>query len=80
MTNKEKVKEFIHSLLIDYGESMDFSDDTSLILSGILDSLAVLSIVVFLEQEFNLDLAKRGFDQNNFDTLASIMQLISDLE
>ncbi len=76
MDNKIKLKTFLQELLADYGEGPDFGDDDLLVTSGILDSQAVLRMVVFLEDEFGLDLAERGFDQNDFDSLTNIMRLI----
>jgi acyl carrier protein len=76
MPTKETLRNFLHELLAEYGETTDFSDDTSLVISGMLDSLAVLRIVVFLEQEFGLDLSDRGFDQNDFDSVTNIMRMI----
>ena len=76
MPTKETVRNFLQELLAEYGETADFSDDTSLLISGMLDSLAVLRIVVFLEQEFGLDLSDQGFDQNDFDSVTSIMRMI----
>ncbi|MEK6202352.1 MAG: phosphopantetheine-binding protein, partial [Desulfobulbaceae bacterium] len=67
----------LQELLADYGKETDFGDDDLLVTSGLLDSLAVLRMVVFLEEEFGLDLAERGFDQNDFDSLSNIMRLVS---
>lgn len=78
MTQKDTLRKFIQSLLAEYGETSDLGDDESLVLSGLLDSLAVLRIVVFLEQEFGLDLAEQGFDQHDFDSVTSIMRLVGD--
>ncbi|MHB8791487.1 MAG: hypothetical protein ACYDBT_16605 [Desulfobulbaceae bacterium] len=72
------MKTFLQELLADYGAGPDFGDDDSLVTSGILDSQAVLRMVVFLEDEFGIDLAERGFDQNDFDSLTAIMRLIDD--
>lgn len=76
MDTKTKLKTFLQELLADYGADPDFGDDTSLLTSGLLDSQAVLRMVVFLEEEFGLDLAERGFDQDDFDSLSNIMRLI----
>lgn len=76
MATKEALRIFLKELLVEYGETSDFSDDASLLISGIIDSLAVLRIVVFLEQEFGLDLSDQGFDQNDFDSVNSIMGMI----
>lgn len=78
MPTKEIVRTFLRELLAEYGETSDLSDDTSLLISGMLDSLAVLRIVVFLEQEFGLDLSDQGFDQNDFDSVTSILRKIEE--
>ncbi|MBA3007698.1 MAG: hypothetical protein KKB91_03105 [Proteobacteria bacterium] len=77
MDKKKKLKTFLQELLADYGKETDFGDDDLLVTSGLLDSLAVLRMVVFLEEEFGLDLAERGFDQNDFDSLSNIMRLVT---
>ncbi len=76
MDTKTKIKTFLQELLADYGAGADVGDDDSLLTSGILDSQAVLRMVVFLEEEFGLDLAERGFDQDDFDSLTNIMRLV----
>lgn len=76
MDTKTKIKTFLQELLADYGAEADFGDEDSLLTSGILDSQAVLRMVVFLEEEFGLDLAERGFDQDDFDSLTNIMRLV----
>lgn len=59
-------------LLEDQGVVRDFGDDESLITSGLLDSLAVIEIVVLLEKEFDMDFSSLSFDQNDFDSLEAI--------
>jgi len=76
MDNRTKLKIFLQDLLADYGAEPDFGDDDPLVTSGLLDSQAVLRMVVFLEEEFGIDLAERGFDQNDFDSLTSMMRLV----
>lgn len=78
MSEKDTLRQFIQSLLAEYGETSDLNDDQSLVLSGLLDSLAVLRIVVFLEEEFGLNLADQGFDQNDFDSVNAIKLLLGD--
>jgi acyl carrier protein len=76
MDNKAKLRTFLEQLLTDYGLEANFGDDDLLVSSGLLDSQAVLQMVVFLENEFGVDLAERGFDQNDFDSLTSMLALI----
>jgi len=77
MDNKSKLKTFLQELLADYGAGPDFGDDDPLVTSGLLDSQAVFRMVVFVEEEFGLDLAERGFDQNDFDSLTNMTRLVS---
>ena len=76
MDNKVKLKAFLQGLLADYGAGPEFGDDEPLVSSGLLDSQAVLRMVVFVEEEFGLDLAERGFDQNDFDSLNNLLRLV----
>ena len=77
MDNKIKLKTFLQGLLADYGAGPDFGDDDALVTTGLLDSQAVLRMVVFVEDEFGLDLAEHGFDQNDFDSLTNLLRLVS---
>ena len=56
-------------------------DSTLLISSGIIDSLHALQIVVFLEDNFKLEIKAEHMDAENFDSielLASFVEKISD--
>lgn len=47
---------------------------TSLFLSGILDSVAGLKLIMFLEKEYNFDAATIDFDINKLDSIELISQ------
>lgn len=70
------VSEFLRKLLDDHGHVQKIEDDESLILSGLLDSLAVINIVVFLEQQFKIDFSEIYFEQTNFDSINKILEFI----
>ncbi|MDH4131085.1 MAG: acyl carrier protein [Gemmatimonadota bacterium] len=55
----------------------DLSDDDHLIQSGLIDSLAVLEIVAFLEQEFGVDFAEGGIDPSRLATINRILDLVA---
>ena len=48
----------------------------NLIDAGLIDSLAVLQIVSFLESEFGIDFAATGVDPGRLYTVRSILDLI----
>jgi acyl carrier protein len=77
-SNHQPVYAFVRGLLSEHGHSQDINDDESLIISGLLDSLAVIHIVVFLEQTFNINFAEVYFDQTSFDSVNQILQFIEE--
>jgi acyl carrier protein len=78
LSNHKTVYGFVRGLLSEHGHSQEINDDESLILSGLLDSLAVIHIVVFLEQTFNINFAEVYFDQTSFDSVNQILQFIEE--
>jgi acyl carrier protein len=76
MTNQQNISEFIHKLLNEHGYVDEVASSDSLILSGMLDSLAVIHIVVFLEQQFGIDFSEVYFDQTSFDSIDQITNFI----
>ena len=75
MNNRQEIRNFIEELLSHKQDRQPFSDTDSLILSGRLESIDAVEIVVFLESRFGLDFADIGFDQALIDSI----QLIDDL-
>ena len=51
-------------------------DTDELIASGLIDSLAILEIVLYLEQTHGLDFSARGIDREEFSTIGNILDLI----
>ncbi len=48
-------------------------------LSGVLDSLAVLGVVGFVEPEFSVELSPSDLTDENFESIASISRLVERL-
>lgn len=64
---KELIKKEIKSIAF---IEVDF--DTSLINSNILDSLAVIDLAIFLEEQTNLNIPARDINSENFDSINKI--------
>ena len=52
------------------------SEDTELIESGILDSLAVITLITLLEDEFDVEIADDQVTAKNFATIQDIIRLL----
>jgi acyl carrier protein len=70
------VRAFLRDLLERTGDRDGFADCDSLVMSGRLDSVDTLDLLVFLEEKYGVDFAERGFDRDDLDSLDSVMSLI----
>ena len=61
------------------GENPDLlTETTPLVTGGILDSLATLKLVAFLEEKFQIKIQPHEVVADNLDTLLAIRQLVTD--
>ncbi len=54
----------------------NLKDDTPLRSTGILDSLATLSLISFLEKEFQIEVEAHETDVDNFDRIQDIAAFV----
>ena len=52
------------------------TSSTPLLSAGILDSIATLKLVTFLEEEFDIQVAAHEADADHLDTLETICELV----
>lgn len=71
---QETITQFITAMLLERGIKSKPSPDTSLVDSGMIDSLSVVTFVGQLENEFCITISMADMTLDNFDTI----QLISD--
>jgi acyl carrier protein len=74
---KSALRDFVVSTYLQ-GESPDnLRDDTPLVTSGILDSLAVLAFVSFIEERFAIELDVYDTSIERFDRITDIAATVS---
>jgi acyl carrier protein len=59
-------------------EAKGLGNDDSLV--GILDSLAVVGLIGFIEPEFSIELSASDLTDENFETITTISQLVERLK
>ena len=82
MHQRNEIRSLIRELLRRKGDEALFTESESLIVSGRLESIDGIEIVVFLESNFGIDFAKIGFDQtliDSIDCIAALTQKSSEL-
>ena len=73
---KAKVKEFILREFLPGEDPNELQQDTPLITGGILDSIATLKLVAFLEEQFGVSIAAHEADVDHLNTLSDIATLV----
>jgi acyl carrier protein len=73
---KDAIRQFILKKYLP-GESADnLRDETALRTSGILDSLATIGVVNFIEKEFGVEIEAHETDVDTFDTIQDMAALV----
>ncbi|MBF0461128.1 MAG: acyl carrier protein [Magnetococcales bacterium] len=74
--NRDKVIRFLKTITRPDLPIDRISDDDGLIKSGLIDSLAMLEIIDFLESEFGIDFSETGIDPVELESIHKILDLI----
>jgi acyl carrier protein len=75
---RSAVRDFVSNLLHKAGDQQPFIDSDSLILSGRLQSIDALELIIFLEGKYGVDFADRPFDQGQIDSIDDVMTLLAE--
>ena len=74
---KEKLRNFILKELCQDGNMIFLQDDEQLIEKGIIDSLGIVSLLAYLDENFGILLSEEELSPKNFATLQSICDLVA---
>ncbi|HTU75698.1 MAG TPA: acyl carrier protein [Trebonia sp.] len=66
------VNDYISREIVQDPALLPLSNDASLLEGGILDSLSLLRLVVFLERQFNITVGESDLLPQNFDNVSTI--------
>ena len=75
-TIEHAIKDFILGEFLPEEDPAQLTDTTPLISTGILDSIATLRLVAFLEKTFSITMAAHETDAEHLDTIERIAQLV----
>ena len=73
---EQAVKDFILAEFLEGEDPEALTRTTSLISSGVLDSLATLKLVTFLEESFGITVEPHEADEEHLDTIETIARLV----
>jgi acyl carrier protein len=77
MTNlKEELRQYVLSEFLPGEKPSNLQDDTPLRTSGILDSVATLRLVTFVEERFGIEVEPHEASVENFETIDAMAEFI----
>ena len=74
---KETIKQYVLKEFLPGENPSELTDSTPLITGGILDSLATLKLVVFLEERFQIKIQAHETMVDYLNTISDIAQLVN---
>ncbi|MEF8699892.1 MAG: acyl carrier protein [Candidatus Accumulibacter sp. UW26] len=72
----QTIKNFIMKEFLPGENPDELTETTPLISGGILDSIATLKLVMFMEEEYGVSFEPHEVDKENLDDLNSIVRLL----
>lgn len=72
------LREFLRTIQKPGKPVESLAPDDHLVGSGLVDSMAIMQIVVHLEENYGIDFAAGGFDPDRLATISSIVALIEE--
>jgi acyl carrier protein len=76
-SHRRALVEFLNSVAKPGSGVDDVDDDTNLIQAGIVDSLALIQIIFYLEQNYALNLPALGIDPADLATIGGMLAAIA---
>jgi acyl carrier protein len=73
---KEEIRQYILEEFLPGEKPANLQDDTPLRTSGILDSVATLKVVTFVEENYGIEVEAHEAGVENFDTINSIATFV----
>jgi acyl carrier protein len=71
------IRQYISHNLLYSDDGFPYLDDDSLLEKGIIDSMGVMEMVVFVEQEFGVSVPDRDITPENFDSVNKLAHYIN---
>lgn len=75
---KDVVLEYVKNEYLEEGDEREVNFDTPLITGGIVDSFSMVSLKVFLENKYNIQIPDSKASPEAFDSVNNIVNLLKE--
>ena len=72
----EQIREFIKNHLVVFDENVSFGDEDNIFELGLVDSPFAIMLVLFIEEEFGIDVLDTDLDVENFSSVKRIEEFV----
>ncbi len=76
MAEVDRIREFVKNNLVVLDEEVPFGDGDNIFELGLVDSLFATQLVLFVEEEFGIDVMDSDLDITNFSSVKRIAELV----
>lgn len=71
-----EIRRFLLATFPPAGANGRLTDQTPLLSGGIIDSIGIMSVILFLEQRFEVEIVDDDLDPANFDSIDQIVAFV----
>ena len=72
----DQIREFIKNHLVVFDENVSFGDEDNIFELGLVDSPFAIMLVLFIEEEFGIDVLDTDLDVENFSSVKRIEEFV----
>lgn len=76
MNTNDSIRKFIADEILHGSQAKPLEDQDQLIESGIIDSMGIMTLLAFVEQEFSIEIQSDDLVPENFASISSITALV----
>lgn len=73
---KADIRAFIVENILFSSNGFTYSDDTSFLENGILDSMSIMDLVLFVEGKYKIEINDQEITPDNFDTIDDLDRFV----
>jgi acyl carrier protein len=73
---EEKLRTFIDENILYTSDGYPYTDETSFLDNGIVDSTSILELVAFIEEQYDISIEDSEVVPKNFDSISSLSKYV----
>lgn len=76
MDQRAALRRFVSEILSDVGDKTPLTDTDSLLVSGRIDSIEIVRVIQFIEENFAFRMGDRDVTMEDFDTIDGMVAML----